>query len=128
MIAFRWVFWVLPLMVAGLTGHTLTTHAHSELHASLTAPPVAVSGNHLIGRNGKVLRLTGVNRSGAEYACAEGWGIWDGPTDTNAAIKAMTGWRVNAVRVPLNEDCWLGINGVKPAYSRSNYRRPSQIM
>ena len=122
MIAFRWVFWVLAAMVAGLTGHTLTTHAHSELHASLTAPPVSVRGNHLIDRNGKVLRLTGVNRSGAEYACAEGWGIWDGPTDTNAAIKAMTGWHVNAVRIPLNEDCWLGINGVKPAYSGSNYR------
>jgi len=122
MIAFRWVFWVLAAMVAGLTGQTLTTHAHGELHASLTAPAVSVRSNHLIGRNGKVLRLTGVNRSGAEYACAEGWGIWDGPTDTNAAVKAMTGWRVNAVRIPLNEDCWLGINGVKPAYSRSNYR------
>jgi hypothetical protein len=26
------------------------------------------------------------------------------------------------VRVPLNEDCWLGINGVAPAYSGANYR------
>ena len=29
---------------------------------------------------------------------------------------------INAVRIPLNEDCWLRIYGVKPAYSRSNYR------
>jgi hypothetical protein len=24
----------------------------------------------------------------------------------------MTSWHINAVRLPLNEDCWLGINGV----------------
>ena len=30
---------------------------------------------------------------------------------------------VAAVRVPLNETCWLGINGVKPAYSGDAYRR-----
>jgi len=27
-----------------------------------------------------------------------------------AAIAAITAWHVNAVRVPLNADCWLGIN------------------
>ncbi|HCO02400.1 MAG TPA: 1,4-beta-glucanase, partial [Actinobacteria bacterium] len=27
------------------------------------------------------------------------------------------------VRVPLNEDCWLGINGVDPAYGGSTYRK-----
>ncbi|MGH7640620.1 MAG: hypothetical protein ACREOL_06905 [Candidatus Dormibacteria bacterium] len=24
----------------------------------------------------------------------------------------MQSWGVDAVRIPLNEDCWLGINGV----------------
>ena len=27
----------------------------------------------------------------------------------------MKAWNINAVRVPLNEDCWLGINGVASA-------------
>jgi hypothetical protein len=35
----------------------------------------------------------------------------------------MAAWAVNAVRIPLNEDCWLGINGVKPAFAGANYRR-----
>ena len=32
-------------------------------------------------------------------------------------------WKTNAVRVPLNEDCWLGINGVDAAYGGANYRK-----
>ncbi len=34
----------------------------------------------------------------------------------------MAKWNVNTVRVPLNEDCWLGINGVKSAFSGARYR------
>lgn len=84
--------------------------------------PLSVRTNHLVDQYGKILRLTGVNRSGAEYACAEGWGIWDGPTDNDSAILAMAAWHIDAVRIPLNEDCWLGINGVKPGYSGADYR------
>jgi hypothetical protein len=81
-----------------------------------------VRKNHLVNQSGRIVRLAGVNRSGAQYACAEGWGIWDGPTDTGSAIRAMAAWHINAVRIPLNEDCWLGINGLKPAYSGAPYR------
>ena len=122
MIVFRWLLLGLAITFTGLAAHALTTDAHSGHHAFGTARSVSVRGNHLIGRNGNIVRLTGVNRSGAEYACAKGWGIWDGPTDTNSAVQAMAGWHINAVRIPLNEDCWLGVNGVKPAYSRDNYR------
>src|SRR5438445_502366 len=34
----------------------------------------------------------------------------------------MASWHINTVRVPLNEDCWLGINGTPDAFSGSNYR------
>ena len=34
----------------------------------------------------------------------------------------MTAWHINSVRIPLNEDCWLGINGVLPQYSGANYQ------
>ena len=36
-------------------------------------------------------------------------------------VQSFRAWRANAVRVPLNEDCWLGINGVKVQYSGQNY-------
>ena len=83
---------------------------------------VRVAGNHLVGADGRAIRLLGVNRSGAEYACVQGWGIFDGPVDSRS-IAAIRAWHANAVRLPLNEDCWLGINGVKRAYRGASYRR-----
>lgn len=87
----------------------------------LAALVLVVSGNHLVNGAGKTVRLLGVNRSGLEYACVQGWGFSDGPTDA-ASIAAMKTWGVDAVRVPLNESCWLGINGVKPQYGGAAYR------
>jgi endoglucanase len=82
---------------------------------------VQVQGNRLID-SGRAVRLRGVNRSGLEYACAQGWGFLDGPSDA-ASVQAIASWNANVVRVPLNETCWLGINGVNPTYSGDNYRR-----
>src|SRR5947209_13556121 len=82
---------------------------------------VRVQGNALVDGNGAPIRLLGVNRSGLEYACAQGWGLFDGPSDA-ASIAAIASWHTNAVRIPLNEDCWLGINGVNAAYAGANYQ------
>ncbi|HLI57449.1 MAG TPA: cellulase family glycosylhydrolase, partial [Actinomycetota bacterium] len=87
-----------------------------------SAPPgLRVVGNQLVTQSGARADVAGVNRSGTEYACAQGWGIFDGPSDATS-IAAMAAWGFNAVRVPLNEDCWLGINDVQPAYSGANYQ------
>jgi endoglucanase len=71
-------------------------------------------------------RFLGVNLSGPEFACVQGFGI-DGtrngqPID-DKFVAAIASWRVNTVRIPLNQDCWLGTNGVVRAYSGANYRR-----
>lgn len=89
--------------------------------AAVVPSGLHVAGNRLLTGAGAEVVLRGVNRSGTEYACIQGWGIFDGPSDT-ASIRAMASWRISAVRVPLNEDCWLGINGADPAYSGTNYR------
>jgi endoglucanase len=71
---------------------------------------------------GHTLRLVGIDRSGTEFACERHQGgIFYGPTGP-ASIAAMTAWHINAIRLPLNEDCWLGINGLTPAHSGSAYR------
>ncbi|MFD9127258.1 cellulase family glycosylhydrolase [Kitasatospora sp. NPDC059571] len=85
------------------------------------APALHVSGNSLVDANGSPVTLHGVNRSGTEFMCVQGYGFFDGPVDA-AAIAAIKSWHANAVRVPLNEDCWVGTGNVKPAYSGANYR------
>jgi hypothetical protein len=70
-----------------------------------------VSGSQLVD-NGKVVRLLGVNHSGTEYQCVNGDNaIFEGPSDSSL-VMPMKAWNVNTVRLGLNEDCWLGINGV----------------
>jgi endoglucanase len=81
-----------------------------------------VNGNKLVDGNGNPVRLLGVNRSGSEYACIMSFGFFDGPTD-QASIDAIKSWTANAVRVPLNEDCWLGINGAPAQYSGMAYQQ-----
>jgi len=93
--------------------------------AATSAPVVRVSGAHLVDGSGRPLRLIGVDRSGTEYACVQGWGIFDGPSDATS-VAAMASWHIDAVRLPLNEDCWLGINGVPSAYGGSNYQQAVQ--
>ncbi|MGW7407758.1 cellulose binding domain-containing protein [Streptomyces sp. NPDC054833] len=84
------------------------------------APALHVSGNKLVDADGKTRRLLGVNRSGGEFMCVQGYGIWDGPVD-DAAIKAIADWKANAVRIPLNEECWLGLSNIKPEYAGAHY-------
>jgi hypothetical protein len=81
-----------------------------------------VAGAHLVDARGRTVILRGVDRSGTEYACVQGWGIFDGPSSA-ASVRAIASWDVDFVRVPLNEDCWLGINGVKRAYAGAAYRK-----
>ena len=80
-----------------------------------------VSGNQILNGAGQPVRLLGVNRSGTQYACVGGWGFFDGPAD-QASIDAMKTWHINAVRVSLNESCWLGKPGIPAAYSGANYQ------
>lgn len=85
------------------------------------APPkLHVSGNQLVDSTGKQVVLHGVNRSGTEFACAQGNGIFDGPVD-DAAVDAIKSWHVTAVRVPLNEDCWQGLSYVPAADGGASY-------
>jgi hypothetical protein len=89
--------------------------------ATSTAPQLHVSGNHLVNASGAAVVLHGVDRSGTEYACVQGNGIFDGPSD-QASITAMRSWGVTAVRVPLNEACWNAESYVDAAYAGASYQ------
>jgi len=96
--------------------------------ASPTGLSLKVVGNHFVDANSKTVRLLGVNHSGQEFECIQagtpgslGWGMFDGPTDL-ASAQAIASWHANTVRLPLNEDCWLGINGVNPQWGGAAYQ------
>jgi endoglucanase len=93
------------------------------------AKPVAavrVAGNRFVDGRGRTLRLTGFNHSGAEYSCIEGDGFFDTPdgaAPTESTVRAMRAWTgTTAVRVPLNEQCWLGLPAAPAAYAGAAYR------
>jgi len=84
-----------------------------------------VVGNKIVNSQGQPVRLRGVDRSGTEFMCIQGYGIFDGPHD-QASVDVIKSWNTNIIRLPLNEDCWLNINGVNPLYGGSNYQSAVQ--
>jgi endoglucanase len=106
---FRSVRW--PAAVVGIAcaigGSLLAGSPSSAAPAPLS---IKIVGSHFVNGSGHTVRLLGVNRTSSEYGCVDGFGYDDGHFD-NSDAKAIASWGANAVRIPLNEDCWLGING-----------------
>jgi hypothetical protein len=111
-----------PLLAGLVVCAAVTPALPRPAGATTGAAGVRVQGNHLVGATGTPVRLLGVSRSGTEFMCVKGNGIFDGPSDA-ASIAAIAGWHTDAVRIPLNEDCWLGINGVNPSRSGRAYQQ-----
>jgi hypothetical protein len=82
------------------------------------APQPRVTGNKLTDTaTGATFVPRGVNWPSFEYACFYGYGYSNersatsvGPDDEDAADIAA--WHFNTVRIPLNQDCWLGDDGL----------------
>ncbi|HEX7664285.1 MAG TPA: cellulase family glycosylhydrolase [Polyangiaceae bacterium] len=81
--------------------------ASTGLHV---VPGTGGAPGHIVDSSGKTVQFHGVDRSGTEDTCDYG-DAFDVPVD-QAAVDKIKSWNANAVRVPLNEDCWFGINGV----------------
>ena len=122
---------VLLLMAMALAGASLTTVTASAANmtgggaaaraVAAAAPQLHVSGHKLVNAQGTRVVLHGVDRSGTEYMCVQGNGIFDGPFH-KGSISAMKKWDINAVRVPLNEACWNSESYVNPAFAGIHYR------
>jgi cell division septation protein DedD len=105
------------LLLCSAAAITFVTRSSTPARAASVPTGLHVVGNQIEDGNGNVIVPHGVDRMGTEYQCTKtvsqlgGTATdFDGPVD-QTAVSAMLSWDINIVRVPLNEDCWLGING-----------------
>src|SRR5262249_31071666 len=95
----------------------------STSSAASGAPTIKVKGRQLVDGSGRIVQLRGVNRAVFESRCTyDDTGFNDGPVD-QASVAAMKSWKINAVRVTLNEDCWLGVNDLPAGGNAAAYRK-----
>lgn len=84
--------------------------------ASASAPRPVVKGNLIVdSATAQTFVPRGVNFPGFEYACQQGWGYGErgtGPLEADSTVAAIASWKVNTVRLPLNQACWLGEGGM----------------
>jgi hypothetical protein len=91
--------------------------ASTGLHVVLGT---AGAPGHIVDGSGTVVQLHGADRSGTEFACLDK-AFFDGPAD-QTGLDALKAWNINAIRVPLNADCWLDVNGVPTGYGGAPYQ------
>jgi len=110
---------LLAILLIGSVGFFSTTR---QARAAESVGGLHVLGNQLLNSSGQAIRLVGVDRSSAEYSCNSGGttNVFDDPNNLSD-IPAMLSWGINVVRIPLNEDCWLGINGEPAAAYTATY-------
>jgi hypothetical protein len=88
----------------------------STLEGGSSTLALHVSGNRLVDASNTPLVLRGADVSGTEFVCAQNYTAdpyGGAPLASVATFEAMHAWNINVIRLPLNEDCWLGINGVE---------------
>lgn len=118
---------VVVALLIGSAAIATVVHSSTLAHAAGAPTGLHVVGNQIQDGSGHVIVPHGVDRMGTEYSCSTPTATsdFDGPV-TQTAVSAMLTWGVTIVRVPLNEDCWLGING-EPANGKSAAQYQSDI-
>lgn len=93
-------------------GRSSITQLSRPFRVACAEPPSAlrVHGNRLLDPSGRPVMLRGVNRMGLEYSCVQGKGLGQELFDQRS-VDAVKSWGVNVMRLPLNEQCWLGVGG-----------------
>jgi endoglucanase len=93
----------------GSTGPGTSTGPETPPTSPGTGMSIRVKGNELVDGTGNVVQLRGANTSALEFVAIQGWdpaSPWGGAEPNWAALRS---WKLNSVRIPLNEASWLGL-------------------
>ena len=104
---------LLALCLAGAVTSATPPGDMGVAHADATGPvQPKVVGNQLVdARTGKIWVPHGANWPDMEYACVSGYV----PEHLAVETQTMATWGIDVVRIPLNQDCWLGTDGAPTA-------------
>ena len=111
----------LAVLASSLLAAALVVGALSPVTAVAAAPaPVPqVQGNRLVNATtGQTFIPRGVNIPGLEYSCVQGWST----LPASGEFAAIASWEINTVRLPLNESCWLGLDGAPVGRTVAQYK------
>jgi endoglucanase len=98
---------------AGSTTVNLNVGLASPFAAPSAAPVIKVSGNTLVNASGAVVQLRGVNVSALEFnvinqpQAPPGGKAFDYFGGQSPVVASLQSWKLNAVRLPLNEQSYL---------------------
>jgi len=73
----------------------------SRLRPTGTPPPLHTEGSRIVGRDGRAVRLRGVNIASLEWTDT-------GENVARSLAVAVDNWGCNIVRIPLSQDRWFG--------------------
>ena len=100
----------------GDAGDAASDGAPPDSGAAGNGLAIHVLGNHLVDASNEPIVLRGADVSGTEFVCAQNYTTdpyGGSPLAAASTFEAMRAWNINVIRLPLNEDCWLDINGVE---------------
>lgn len=122
---FRLLTFVVVSLVLCSTVAIVVLRTPTTTKAASVPTGLHVVGNQIEDGSGRVIIPHGVDRMGGEYACLSGLSF-DGPIN-QTVVNAMLSWDINIVRIPMNEDCWLGINNL-PASPLTSAQYRTDVM
>ena len=103
------------VVVRSVADPSVIATAVVTVSVALPRPPstsgLRVSGNKILNDAGQTVRLLGANYSQAEYACRND-GVTFYAVPDPALVDTWKKWGFTAIRIPLDENCWLGTNGL----------------